>query len=104
MGILKQKKMEIVNVEKPNKLSSEELEEFQKLIQEYQKGVFDLGNLEVDLDILHKQVTKIKENKENLLSHLINISQKQQEFRIRLGEKYGDAEVNIATGELSRPK
>ena len=74
-------------------LTSEELQEFKNIYQEYQTAVFNLGLLSLDLENLSKEKTR--------LSDLVyEVNEKRLEIVRKLGDKYGDKQVNLETGAL----
>jgi hypothetical protein len=73
------------------KLTNEEFAEFKQNYFDYQQAVFALGNLEAEY------VT----NKNSILIQLNDINEKKAKINNTLGEKYGEKQVDLETGELS---
>jgi hypothetical protein len=83
----------IKQTENSTHLTSEELQEFKNIYQEYQTAVFNLGLLSLDLENLSKEKTR--------LSDLVyEVNEKRLEIVRKLGDKYGDKQVNLETGAL----
>ena len=83
----------IKQTEDQTHLTSEELQEFKNIYQEYQTAVFNLGLLSLDLENLNKEKTR--------LSNLVyEVNEKRLEIVGKLGDKYGDKQVNLETGAL----
>jgi hypothetical protein len=83
----------IKQTENSTHLTSEELQEFKNIYQEYQTAVFNLGLLSLDLENLNKEKTR--------LSNLVyEVNEKRLEIVGKLGDKYGDKQVNLETGAL----
>ena len=83
----------IKQTENSTHLNSEELQEFKNIYQEYQTAVFNLGLLSLDLENLSKEKTR--------LSDLVyEVNEKRLEIVRKLGDKYGDKQVNLETGAL----
>jgi hypothetical protein len=82
------------------KLTKEELQEFKEVNADYQKAVFDLGILEIDITNAKQTLDNLNGSKIDLIDHLQQVTTKQQEMSVKLGEKYGDKQVDLETGEL----
>jgi len=82
------------------KLTKEELQEFKEVNADYQKAVFDLGILEIDIVSAKQTLDNLNGSKIDLIDHLQQVTTKQQEMSVKLGEKYGDKQVDLETGEL----
>lgn len=82
------------------KLTKEELQEFKEINTAYQKAVFDLGILEIDIVNTKQTLDNLNGSKIDLMDHLREVTTKQQEMSVKLGEKYGDKQVDLETGEL----
>jgi hypothetical protein len=83
-----------------SKLTKEELQEFKEVNADYQKAVFDLGILEIDIANAKQTLDNLNGSKIDLIDHLRQVTTKQQEMSVKLGEKYGDKQVDLETGEL----
>jgi hypothetical protein len=83
------------------KLTKDELQEFKEINTAYQQAIFDLGILSVALNETEQKLNELKGEKIDLLNHLKTVTERQQEMSVKLGEKYGDKQVNLETGELS---
>lgn len=86
--------------EKATKLTTEELKEFRETYEGYQKAVFDLGTLEVEIDAFKKRLDELSGERIDLLNHINILNTKQQEIGNKLGDKYGLKQVDLETGEL----
>lgn len=73
-----------------DKLTDEEFAEFKQNYIEYQQAIFALGNLEAEYVA----------NKNSLLIQINAINEKKQAINNTLGEKYGEKQVDLETGEL----
>lgn len=83
------------------KLTKEELKEFKEINSAYQQAIFDLGILSVLLSETEQKLNDLKGEKIDLINHVKTVTERQQEMSVKLGEKYGDKQVNLETGELS---
>lgn len=86
--------------EKVAKLTTEELKEFRDTYEGYQKAVFDLGMLEIEIDTFKKRLDELAGERIDLLNHISVLATKQQEIGNKLGDKYGIKQVDLETGEL----
>ncbi len=82
------------------KLSPEELAEFREMYEAYQKAVFELGTLSVNIDSAKKQLDTLNGEKIDLLNHINVLIEKQTAIGNKLGDKYGYKQVDLETGEL----
>jgi hypothetical protein len=94
--MIKQMKSEKID----QKLSPEELAEFREMYEAYQKAVFELGTLSVNIDSAKKQLDTLNGEKIDLLNHVNVLIEKQTAIGNKLGDKYGYKQVDLETGEL----
>lgn len=85
---------------KTQKLTAEELQEFKEVYESYQKAIFDLGLISIELDSLKEKLDELNGERLDLIDQVKELSTKQQEISNALGEKYGDKQVDLETGEL----
>ena len=83
----------IKQTETQTHLTPEELQEFKTIYQDYQTAVFNLGLLSLDLENLNKEKTRLSDQ-------VYQINEKRLEIVKKLGDKYGDKQVNLETGAL----
>ncbi len=83
-----------------NKLTPEELQEFKEIQIAYQKALVDLGSLDYSIHAAEAQLDELKGEKLNTLVHIKTIMAQQQEISRKLGDKYGEKQVDLETGEL----
>jgi len=81
-------------------LTPEELESFKSTQSEYQKSIFDLGVLSLALDEAQAKITELLETRTKLTSYIDEVNTKRITLTTELGEKYGDKQVDLETGEL----
>jgi hypothetical protein len=89
-----------INKTPMEKLTSEELQGFKDINIKYQQFIFDLGILEVNIHEIKNQLDELNAERTNLLFDIKSIITKQQELSNKLGEKYGNKQVDLETGEL----
>lgn len=82
------------------KLTSEELKEFREVYEGYQRAVYDLGNLNLEIESTKKRLNELEEEKTNQINHIFTLSEQQQVLGNKLGDKYGLKQVDLETGEL----
>jgi hypothetical protein len=83
----------IKQTENSTHLTSEELQEFKNIYQEYQTALFNVGLITLDLENLTKE-------KDRLTEHAFKVNEQRLEIVKNLGDKYGDKQVNLETGAL----
>jgi hypothetical protein len=74
-------------------LTPEELQEFRDIHQEYQTALFNVGLIALDLENLTRE-------KNRLVEQAFKVNEQRLEIVKNLGDKYGDKQVNLETGEL----
>ena len=82
------------------KLTPEELQEFKDVYEGYQKAVYDLGSLDLELSKVKKRLDELNVEKIDLLSHIDVLNEQQVSIANKLGDKYGMKQVDLETGEL----
>lgn len=80
-------------MENQTHLTPEELQEFKNIHQEYQNALFNVGLITIDLENLTKE-------KNRLVEEILKINDNRLEIVKKLGDKYGDRQVNLETGAL----
>jgi hypothetical protein len=91
------------NVEEQTSLLSltvEELAEFKSIHENYQKALFDLGIVTITIEETRKKLDELNGNKIDLIDHISEINEKRLALTAKLGDKYGDRQVDLETGEL----
>lgn len=84
------------NIEKIQ-LTPEELTKLQDLNTKTSDLVTVIGQTEMQISLLQK-------HKEYLLASFLQIQQDQNQLAEELTQKYGDGEINTATGEFTKAK
>jgi hypothetical protein len=82
------------------KLTDKELKEFKEINAAYQQAIFDLGIVSINLSEIEQKLNDLKGEKIDLINQVKVVTEKQQEMGVKLGEKYGDKQVDLETGEL----
>ena len=82
-------------------LTAEELQSIQDLQTQYNKFVFELGSIEAQLQGLLQQKSLIEAEKNNILSDIKTLGDKEKELVTTLQEKYGTGNINPQTGEIT---
>ena len=88
-------------MENLKKLTTEELESIKDLQTQYNKSVFELGSLEAQLQFLQAQLKTLDAEKINILKDMNTIGEKEKELISSLEEKYGNGNIDLATGEIT---
>ena len=83
------------------KLTTEELEQVNKMAQMFQQTVFEIGSIENEIHNAEQHIAKLKEQKQVLFSDLVSLETKEVELATTLREKYGDGTINPQTGEVT---
>ena len=84
-----------------HKLTTEELTQLQQLQSDYAELIAELGQVEVSILVLEKQIEQLKITQKDPLYDRLGIIQKQEStIASQLTEKYGDGQINITTGDI----
>jgi chromosome segregation ATPase len=82
-------------------LTQEEIEAIKDLQTQYNKAVFELGSVEAQLHYLLAQTESLKTEKNNILSDMNKIGDKEKELVDSLQEKYGAGNIDLVSGEIT---
>jgi chromosome segregation ATPase len=87
--------------EETKQLTAEELQSIKELQTQYNKFVFDLGSLEAQLQNLLTNKKLVEDEKNNVLSDIQKLGDKEKELVSSLQEKYGVGNIDIETGVIT---
>lgn len=87
--------------EEVKKLTEEEINSIKEMQAQYNKFVFDLGNIEAQLQTVYKTETLLEAEKNNVLEDLNKLGEREKELVESLQSKYGTGNINIETGEIT---
>jgi hypothetical protein len=89
-----------VKVIETPQLTAEELNEFKQNYTAYQQAIVDLGMLEININETEHNLDSLNDEKHTLLSHIKALTTQKQEISAKLGDKYGNRQVDLETGNL----
>ena len=84
------KKIKELKKEKPEKISNEELNKVQSVINDINRAQLEIGSIE--------------SKKHSLLHHTATLQEKLGEMQIEFEKTYGTADINIQDGTINHPK
>ena len=84
------KKIKELKKEKPSKITNEELNQVQLVINNMNKAQLEIGSFE--------------SKKHNLLHHVAQLQEKLGELQVEFEKTYGTADINIQDGTINHPK
>jgi hypothetical protein len=87
-------------IQSTDQLTVEELAEFKSVHEEYQKALFNLGIAVINIEETKKRLDELNGNKIDLIDHINETNEKRLALTAKLGDKYGDKQVDLETGEL----
>ena len=85
------------------KLTTEELQQIKDMQSQYNKFVFDLGSIEAQLQNILSAKTAAEAEKNNILTDIKKLGDREKELVAVLQEKYGNGSIDIETGEVTAP-
>jgi len=77
-------------VEKPSKITNEELNQVQSVINDINRAQLEIGSFE--------------SKKHNLLHHVAQLQEKLGELQVEFEKTYGTTDINIQDGTINHPK
>ena len=83
------------------KLSTEELQQIKDMQSQYNKFVFELGSIEAQLQNIFSAKTAAEVEKNNILTDIKKLADREKELIAVLQEKYGNGSIDIETGEVT---
>lgn len=83
------------------KLTTEELEQVNKMAQMFQQTIYEIGSIENSINLAKNHITSLEEQKQMLFADLASLETKEVELATTLREKYGDGTINPQTGEVT---
>ena len=84
------KKIKELKTEKPSKITNEELNQVQSVINDVNRAQLEIGSFE--------------SKKHNLLHHTAQLQEKLGALQVELEKTYGTADINIQDGTINHPK
>ena len=84
------KKIKELKAEKPSKITNEELNQVQSVINDMNRAQLEIGSMET--------------KKHSLLHHISILQEKLSEMQINFEKVYGTADINIQDGTINHPK
>ena len=79
------------------KLTKDEIIELTEIRNNFSNVTLTIGETEIN-------ITNLKNQKENLISNLRKLNEKQNDFNIKLENKYGKGTVSLETNEFTPVK
>ena len=84
------KKIKELKAEKPSKITNEELNQVQSVINDMNRAQLEIGSMET--------------KKHSLLHHISLLQEKLSEMQINFEKIYGTADINIQDGTINHKK
>ena len=84
------KKIKEVKAEKPSKITNEELNQVQSVINDINRSQLEIGSIET--------------KKHTLLHHISKFQEKLGEMQVEFEKVYGTADINIQDGTINHKK
>lgn len=83
------------------KLNPEELQSIQDMQKQYNQFVFDLGSIEAQLQNIYKTEITLKKEKENVMSDLFKLGEREKVLIDNLQQKYGSGNIDPVNGTIT---
>tara|TARA_R110001599_G_scaffold333385_1_gene549329 strand:+ start:230 stop:517 length:288 start_codon:yes stop_codon:yes gene_type:complete len=84
------KKIKELKAEKPSKITNEELNQVQSVVNDINRAQLEIGSFE--------------SKKHNLLHHVFTLQEKINSMQVELEKIYGTADINIQDGTINHNK
>jgi len=82
------------------KLTEKELENLKNLRQEHYDLIYQIGEINIQVEEYKKLIQSLEEEKTLVLGKYANILLKEQEMASNLSKTYGEGQINMETGEI----
>ena len=82
-------------------LTPEEVAQIKEMQTQYNKFVFELGSIEAQLAEMASHKKTMDTEKDNILSDIRTLGEREKVILTTLQEKYGTGNINIETGEIT---
>ena len=86
------------NVEK--EVSTEDIEQVKQLRTKYAQTTAQIGQVEIELYVLNKQLKELTEIREGLFTSYTALQTEEQTLVKELNEKYGDGVLDLDSGKF----
>jgi TolA-binding protein len=83
------------------KFTQEELDQIEQLQNQNNRLIFDLGQTEMQIHFLNKELEKLQDTKDTLQVEFSNCQVQEKDLAGKLNKKYGTGTVDVNTGEFS---
>ena len=88
-------------IQSTDQLTVEELAEFKSVHENYQKALFDLGIAVLNIEEAKNKLDELNGNRIDLINYVQEVNEKRLALTAKLGDKYGDRQVDLETGKLN---
>lgn len=82
------------------KITEQEMTELTQLRDQYSKTIFEIGQLQYEKYELENQLKTIDNELTGLYGDITSNYQRQDDYLIKIREKYGEGNLDIQTGEI----
>jgi chromosome segregation ATPase len=86
------------NVEK--EVSTDDIEQVKQLRTKYAQTTAQIGQVEIELYVLNKQLKELTEIREGLFTTYTNLQTEEQTLVKELNEKYGDGVLDLESNKF----
>ena len=83
------------------KIEKVDLDEINKLRDDYQNVTYAIGQLSVEKSLIKEQLEKLSLEISNQYNEYSTLRTREENFAKELEKKYGKGELNLQTGEFS---
>jgi len=83
------------------KLDKEHLESIQTLRNEFDELAKQLGNLEIEKNILNQKIQYIDDEREQLMQSFYSLQTKESDLIEKMRARYGEGQINVADGTFT---
>ena len=87
--------------EKTKKIEQVDLDEINKLRDDYQNVTYAIGQLTIEKNLIKEQLDKLDLEISNQYNEYDNLRSREEKFAKELETKYGRGELNLQTGEFT---
>jgi oligoribonuclease NrnB/cAMP/cGMP phosphodiesterase (DHH superfamily) len=88
-------------MENSKKLTPEEITSITDLQKQYNTNIFELGSIEAQISLITTQLKALETEKNNVLTDLNKIEEREKVLVDSLQEKYGTGNIDLESGTIS---
>ena len=83
-----------------DKITPEEFNKINKIIDDFHKSIYDLGDVDYNIKLLKNRIEELSSEKNDILNSINNLKIEEDSVLRSLKSKYPNKNINIQTGVI----